>query len=222
MYGIPSGWPLISVLFHQSVVSYQCGLSSGLSFIRVVSSGWSFVRLVFHQVGLSSGWPFIRVVSHPGRVVFHQGGLSLVKMVFRQGGLLAGYSLSSGWSFIRMVSHQGGFSSVRGVSSGWSFSRVFFFIRDSTNTTNIVDWTSHLKWQFNISSSFSSFNLWMLHWFSGQLALMWWSTYMTSCETPVKDCARDQLGAALPGWCWLVLCLGFERVWKFRKQQCKD
>ena len=46
------------------VVSHQGGLLSGWSIVRVV-----FHQLVFHQGGLSPGWSFTRVV-------FHQGGLT--------------------------------------------------------------------------------------------------------------------------------------------------
>ena len=224
-------WYPIRVASHQCALSSECGLLSVWPFIGVVFHQGGLIRMVFCQGGLSPGWSFIRVAFYQGGFSSRQGGLSSGWPLIGQDGLSSGWSPSRVQSFIRVVFHQNGLSSRwfligQGCLIRLVFQQgVFFFIRDSTNTTNIVDWTSHLKWQFNISSSsssFSSFNLWMLHWFSGQLALMWWSTYMTSCETPVKDCARDQLGAALPGWCWLVLCLGFERVWKFRKQQCKD
>ena len=70
-----------------SVVFPEGGLSSGWSFMRVVSHqgglslGWSLIRVVFHQGGLSSGWCFIWVVSC-------QRGLS------------------SGWSLSREIFHQ--------------------------------------------------------------------------------------------------------------------
>ena len=45
-----------------------------------MSSEWSVIRVVCHQVGLSSGWSVIRMVCNQGglsiRVVSHQGGLS--------------------------------------------------------------------------------------------------------------------------------------------------
>ena len=66
-----------------------------------LSSGWSLVRVVFHQGGRSWEWSLIRVV-------FYQGGLSwkwsLIRVVFYQG------SLSWERSLIRVVFHQDGLS----------------------------------------------------------------------------------------------------------------
>ena len=84
---LKEGWSLISEAVHQG------GLSSGLSFIRVVSSGWYFIRVVSHQrdpalirdvfiqKGRSSWKSFIM------RVDFLQGGLAFIRMVFHQGDL---------------------------------------------------------------------------------------------------------------------------------------
>ena len=60
--------------------------------------GWSFIRLVFHQVGLSSGWLLTRAVS--------------------RGAVLQPVVLEDGWSLIMAVSHPGG------LSSGWLLMRV--------------------------------------------------------------------------------------------------
>ena len=98
--------------FQKRMLPYQVVLhQGGLSSVEL-SSGWSLIRVVFHQLGfhlafwavsyqdgLSSVWSVIRVVCH-------QGGLS------------------SAWSVIRVVCHQGG------LSSGWSLSKCE--IRGST------------------------------------------------------------------------------------------
>ena len=83
---------LLRVVFHRG------GFTSGWSLIRVVFHQGSVIRVVPHQSGLSSGWSYIRVV-------FHQGGLSsgwpLVRVACHQDGL----SISSGLSLIMVVSH---------------------------------------------------------------------------------------------------------------------
>ena len=122
------------------------GLSSGWSHQDALSSEWSLIIVVSHEVvsplgGLSSGWSVIRVTSH--WVVCHQGVLSsrwtLLRLVSHQGGLSLGLpligmispqcGLSSGWPLLRTVSHQGGLIGVishedghssRGLSSEWS------------------------------------------------------------------------------------------------------
>ena len=48
--------------------------------------------MVFHQDGLSSGWSFIRVVSNQGLSL----GWSLIRMVFPKSGLLSGWSVIRG------------------------------------------------------------------------------------------------------------------------------
>ena len=65
----------------------------------MVSSGWSLIRVIFHQGDLSSGWSFIRVIScHSVRVIFYQCGLL------------------SGWSFFKVVSHLEGLSCIISLS----------------------------------------------------------------------------------------------------------
>ena len=81
--------------------SPQGGLSPGWFHVRVVphqcSSGWSPIRVVFHQGGLSLGWPLIRVVPHQGGLSSRLS-LSLIRIISHHGGL------ASGWSLIRVVS----------------------------------------------------------------------------------------------------------------------
>ena len=62
------------------MVSYQAGLSTGMSLI-----GWSFNGTVSYQAGLSTG-------------------RSLIRLVFQRDGL------SSGWSFAEVVSYHGDLS----------------------------------------------------------------------------------------------------------------
>lgn len=96
------------VLGERGVVCHQGSLSSG----------WSFMRVIFYLRGLSSGWSLTRVVFRRGvppfKVVFYQGGLSPMWSFTGQGGL------SFAWSFTRVVSDQ------CGLSSWWSYIRVVF------------------------------------------------------------------------------------------------
>ena len=133
--GLSVRWSLIRVVS-------QDGLS-GWTFIRVISSWWSFITVVFHHGGLSSGWSFTDMVSHQGNLssgwgTFQQGDLSsewsFTDIVPHQGDLSSGWSfsdmvshwgdLSSGWSFTDMVSHWGDLSSgwcfISDLSPGWS------------------------------------------------------------------------------------------------------
>ena len=139
---------LLRVVFNQW--SFEGGLSSKRSLIRVVFHQGGLLRVVFHYGGL------LRVVFYEGgllRIDFHHGGL--LRVVFYQGvilrvvfycwsldGLLGGLSprwslegglftrvVSLGWSFIGWsfiwVSLEGGLSArwslEGGLSSGWSF-----------------------------------------------------------------------------------------------------
>ena len=49
-------WKLLSTIYKFSFIHL---LKEG-----VLSSGWSLIRVFFHQGGLSSAWSVIRVVSH--------------------------------------------------------------------------------------------------------------------------------------------------------------
>ena len=54
----------------------------------VLKEGWSLISEAVHQGGLSSGWSFIRVVSSEWyfiRVVLNQGSLSSERSGFNQG-----------------------------------------------------------------------------------------------------------------------------------------
>ena len=93
----------------------QGDISSGWSFIRVVShqwwseSEWTLLGVIFHQGSqsvdsphghFSSGWSFIRVVVYKGGLSSGCFSSRVVRVDSPQG------DISSGWSFIWVVSHQ--------------------------------------------------------------------------------------------------------------------
>ena len=76
------------------------GFTIGAQKVGGLSSGRSFIGVVFHHDGLSLWWSFIWMAFLQGSL--HQGGLSsryFIRVVSQQG------SLSLGWSFIRIVFH---------------------------------------------------------------------------------------------------------------------
>ena len=109
-------------------------LSSGWPVIRVVSLGWSPIRVACVHGGLfrwslirvlSSGWSPMSMVSHHGSLLSGlSSGWLLIWVVLRQGGRSSGWSLI-GWPLIRMIDHQGGLlyliRVVICILSGWSF-----------------------------------------------------------------------------------------------------
>lgn len=100
----------------------------------VLKEGWSVISEAVHQGGLSSGWSFIRVVSsgwHFIRVVLNQGSLSSERSGFNQGCLYS-KGRSSWKSFMRMDFHQDG------LSSGRSLIREIFIQKGRSSRKSLI------------------------------------------------------------------------------------